>query len=425
MHWHVGPWVWNAPVDGPPPCWQPPAGTLAALDLRTLPEMSVAGGTPGKGLFLASARLGADYDYLGAGSWYDLKPSLPQRRALAFRQGQTAAGDDLVGMVLSLFSDEADPQGLDRPKPLVPTVQGRLELHVGQRHAERWRWNRGRGANRVKALLRREFAELMADAEAGRLRDAIHHRRVLDFWCEKYGVEEWQEFVPGVLQPLVPGRVPHETTITESFNKADGDTLGPDLSWTELAGDADIQDNQLRIQAAGITTVTHARAESDLSGDDNYAQITWTGFYVFSAITSSLGSCARYSSSADTCYMSGFTDSTTDYNKLYKRVSAVNTELGASGSITLATGVVYKTEANGSAIKAFRDATEDVSVTDTAISSGIRAGVWGWRSSGSAGIPLGDSFEAGDLAGGGGGITYTQLERGLKGYCRGMYVGRI
>src|SRR3990172_7052716 len=52
------------------------------------------------------------------------------------------------------------------------------------------------------------------------------------------------------------------STIVESFNTADSDTLGRDLSWTELIGDADVVSTELSIITRGAVSAV-ARADSD------------------------------------------------------------------------------------------------------------------------------------------------------------------
>jgi hypothetical protein len=40
--------------------------------------------------------------------------------------------------------------------------------------------------------------------------------------------------------------------LTESFNKADADTLGPDQTWVEDTGDIDVVSNKARLVTAGF-----------------------------------------------------------------------------------------------------------------------------------------------------------------------------
>lgn len=61
-------------------------------------------------------------------------------------------------------------------------------------------------------------------------------------------------------------------TINESFNTADSDTLGPDLSWTETAGNLQIVSN--RAVRNGAATNHFATANDAVADDNVYAEIT-------------------------------------------------------------------------------------------------------------------------------------------------------
>src|SRR3990167_831503 len=75
------------------------------------------------------------------------------------------------------------------------------------------------------------------------------------------GAQRW-----GTFRPIRGG-----STIVESFNTADSDTLGPNLSWTELSGDADVVSTQLSILTR-TSSAAGARADSDLATDDHYCE---------------------------------------------------------------------------------------------------------------------------------------------------------
>lgn len=410
MHWHVGPWVWRS---APWPHWSAPLGAAGAIDLRTLPQMAARGGDPGLGLFWSPLRLGDDYALIGSGSWYDIKPNARERSAIPARAGYTLKGDDLVGLVLDALTDGADPLGLDAPRPLMPTVEGLLAIHAARSHYERFRWGR-RHTSHVRDLLRADFAQMFSEVQAGRM-PAGQHQRVLDFWCEKYGLrgDAWRELVPPSLLAAVPGRLPHQTTITESFNTSDGDTLGPDLSWTELTGDVDIVSNEGRTTN---TTASIVRADSDLSGADHYVQ----GVFGLSSAFGSAGPiCRKDSSATQTFYLSIITSVALE---LYKCLSGSFTQLATGGSAQ-STGTDYtiRITANGSNVADARNGSATNSVTDTSIASGTRGGArLHANASGYAKI---DAFEAADLAAGG--ILYTQLERGTRGFVRGGWTGGI
>ena len=92
---------------------------------------------------------------------------------------------------------------------------------------------------------------------------------------------------------------------TESFNQADSTTLGPDLTWTEILGDAW---RTVTNEAAVLTSTGNniARAEADSTGSRQFCEAALTNF-VFSssggATVTVAGLGVRWSSTATTGYL--------------------------------------------------------------------------------------------------------------------------
>jgi len=305
-------------------------------------------------------------------------------------------GPNVVDLLWDQLTDGSDPTGQSGPKPLMPSTDGFLHLFVGghsEVKREHFRWGIHPHTNRVRDVLRRQFAEQHE-------RHQEHARKVLDFWCEKYRVEDWKEFVPANLHAHVPGRLKHQTTITDDFTRADGDTIGNQLSWTEVGCDWDTVGN-LASKTATNSVVEHARAESALSSDDHYAQILRV-----STVDNSdyQGPCARIpaSPSTDKTFYTLWSDGA---SYLTKFVTGTQTVI-ATGSRAVASEI-YKVQADGSTIKGFYAGAEALSVTDTAITGNLHCGINAFGS----GATL-DDFEAADLAAGGGFIPYPR-PRGL------------
>ena len=104
-----------------------------------------------------------------------------------------------------------------------------------------------------------------------------------------------------------------------------------------------------------------------------------------------------FQSGADTAYLSE-QEWSEDLAVLYKRVTGTNTSLGsAANAATPGTPVALKCEANGTTIKVYANAVEKISVTDTAVATGLRGGMWGF------GTNYFDNWEAADLAAAGAG----------------------
>lgn len=425
LNWYVGPWIW----DSRPGLtrWRPPNG-LVGLDMRKLADMGSSPGTNGLGIFFgeigqSNLENKRDYTLLGTGSWYDIKPSTAIRNKIPCRKNYVPKGDDLVGIIYDILTDGADPDGLDGPKPIIPTIEGRVELNFGQRHSEKFNFNTTHG-NIVKTVLQKEFSNLWG-------RDENLARKVLGYWENQYtnsNLASWSDLVPSVLKSHVKGPLSPETTLTETFNKADSTTLGPNMTWTEYA-DASVADkwsvvsNVCRYTPFHDTQHSVARAESDLSSSDHSAQVVVINLTAGGAGTDNgqIGVCARFSSSAATCYLARavYTLGTVHLNK---NIAGTITEF-SSIATTLTLNKIILCKVNGSTIEAYYDGVLRISTTDTTITSGTRAGIFGYHSTPTTGQSELDNFQATDLTSSS--ILYTQLERGTRGLLRGVYTGRI
>lgn len=392
MRYALAPWVWRL---SPYPHWEPPAGAVGSIDLRSAAACGSAGGTPGFGLAcFDSGLIGSDCVDLGT----DLEGVLSGVQKAAWKSvlGLTSlASLDLRGALAETLTLYCDPANVERFGPLVPNHKRQMEIYLAGRCIYSKPFNIGQDeASAIIELHRREYRELAALAEAGKLKDSVHHLRVLDDLGKKYGVSRPQDvFVPDDMPKLDP--VLRETTITESFNKADSDTLGPDLTWTEVAGDIDVFSNRARASTSGA--IFSARAESDLSSADHYSQVS----VVTLNTGGHIGPCARFATAANTYYRVVPYDGD---SKMYlsKIVAGVETHIGTAAAITISLPQLYKAEISGSTLKGYQAGVERRSETDTSISGGTRCGIGGYTG---ADISSVDSFEASDLGGGGGGTS--------------------
>jgi hypothetical protein len=94
MSIYLGPWQWVSDENGER--WQSPENTVGTLDVRSLPECGVAGGSPGLGIFEiddARRNVSSDYDLI-ATHWND-KSSVKSTKVLK-RIHASVAGDDVV-----------------------------------------------------------------------------------------------------------------------------------------------------------------------------------------------------------------------------------------------------------------------------------------------------------------------------------------
>jgi len=415
-HWYVGPWRWVATEDSQ--AYEGPEGTRVAIDFRGLPEQGQAGNDmSGLGLFYCpdAESVASEWQPLGQGSWHDIKANGRMRQLFPKRRGVKLDADDLIGLIRQTLM-AGDPTGQEFCKPLLPTMAGTLEVTCGKRrHSERFKWG-GKETNAIRDVIRNDMEDVIERAGKGKnKKQREHHRRVLDALCEKHGIEDWKEFVKPERVKDIPGRLKHETTITDDFTRADQTGLGTSAggwSWTSVSGSINIVSNRGRASTAS----SRARAEFDLSSADHYAQ---TEVIQSGATARGMSVFARYSSGADTGYV-GRTDGTSTASIFIQRTIAgvATTLVSADRGVTILDRTV-KLSVSGSSLEVFEDAVSYATTTDTNITGNLRCGIGRVAGAGTQTNEF-DNFQASD-GGAGGGILYTQLERGLRGVKRGVY----
>lgn len=393
LAYYLGPWQWRDD------CWNAPQGCVGALDLRSNPQCGTPVRAEGFGLFAMPGHvaLPSEYELFGSNLGQS-QPSQCQRRfASMLRCGRS--GNDLASMAWDAVTIHSDPTGDDRTKPLVPTIEGDFDLWLANRLIGSKRFRHGDPeALPVQDLLRRAYRAARIDSLEGRT-PAVHYRKVLGYWVRKFGLD-YRWFQPAD----VPDEEPVEptTTITESFDTADSTTLGPDLSWTEgeSANVAQVVSNQVAFFGASLHR--WARANSDLSSDDHYAQLTVTAGGTGGSVRLA-GVITRKDDTTTKSYYAGYLHNSANV-MLYKLVAGTATQLGSTTAITFSLPQVLKQTANGSTIDLDWDGVNKISVTDTAVTGNLRCGLGcNLSSSGITVQPAGDNFEAADLGGGGGG----------------------
>lgn len=191
----------------------------------------------------------------------------------------------------------------------------------------------------------------------------------------------------------------------DDFTRADGDTIGNQLTWTEVEGDTDTVSNRAQHQTHPATN----RAEHDLSSANHSSLIgsvthpTSNGIQFAFARLASSGATPDY-------YGSGY-DANANRWRMYKRVSGSSTQLGdnSTGGRLVSVGQ----EADGSTITAYRGGVQHEQQTDTAITGNTRTGFGG----AAAGTPTqweADDFEASAIAGAAGVRLYHSFARGTN-----------
>ena len=311
-----------------------------------------------------------------------------------------------------LLTTHADPTNTDAPKPLTPDHGGRLDVWIlGSRH---WRHKFDPGSPYCSCtldLLRRDWKR--CKKESHDRADAMDpqkftptqiaharnlYRRVAGSFEKETGC---QAFV--LTQSDKEEDQPHkpETTITESFPGTG--MFGGDLSWTQTTGSFDNDGDKGRLTTVD-GTFCNARADSDLSSANHYAQVLafdgGAGSPVLSGIT--VGAASRFHGSAATFYHAeAYADEfLAEEARLRKCEAGSETALDAT-AVTLNIPCTMKCQASGSSISYYFDGSLVDTVTDTAITGNTRAGVTS-RDPSLVGFNKFDSFEAADVAAGSG-----------------------
>ncbi len=396
MEYYLAPWEWK---DDGGLAWYPPGieEAIAILDFRSLPQMSLSGGIPEGWGFFAYANPQTISNGFYLGNLISKILTNAQKNGLKNRLNlpSNITSDILVSILFELFTTHADPTGQTRWKPLMPNLKNNLELVLNGHSivaSKRLIPESSPEWLNVKAVLQEDYRKIREQGKAG-LHDEDLHRRFLQGLVEQYDVHP-NLFIPDDLPKETP--LPHNTVITESFNKADSTTLGPDLTWTELEGDMDIFSNTCRYASALDFGHITSRADTDLTSSDQYTQIVFAN--ALNGNASAQGCHARKDSSATlTYYHWQISDETADRQRSWTRVAGTFTNIGNTNG-SAAVNDVLRGEIEGSTFRLKKNGILIHQGTNTAITGNLRCGV-GMHSNNLANTrPRSDNFEAGDLA---------------------------
>jgi hypothetical protein len=190
---------------------------------------------------------------------------------------------------------------------------------------------------------------------------------------------------------------------SESFNKANSTTLGPDQTWTELVGDAEVLSNQGHIVTVAGASNLYFRCEFDTLSVNikvKYTLVSLTAgveFYV--TCRNAAAATTHYTfSNYLTATGAGGTD-----RKIRKVVAGGETNLATLLADTSAVNDVISVSANGSTIVGAVNGTAKITVTDTGITTGTRGGWGGYRNASGNDFAI-DNFNVASFPGG---IIYT------------------
>lgn len=414
--YYAGPWAWNSSETNPH--YAAPAGSSALIDLRTMAAQSAANHANGvgNGFFCTpdDVTLPSEYDLLGQGYITEVATNNAVKSAWQTLYGVVPQGDKLIDYLSYTLGDGSDPDGDTAPKPLMPGSAPSNEVQIvlsGHSVVYRRQMNiRSGPSNHAKAIRDRLQKDLQDITDSG---DDILWRKCLGFAKRKFGqawddpVEDW------ILTPKLKAKgksknkdgsigksraIEPATTYTESWPTDGAITSSQDRTWTYIMGSSlSVVGGVLR-QPTG-TEENHARMNSALSSSDVYSSSVLKSY----SEEVYYGTIARKDSNDAT--VTFYYDliqrySGSLYSYLYKYVAGTSTALATPGGYSSSINDVMKLETDGSSIKAYQNATERASATDTAISSGTYCGVW-HKSRSTTSYMDTDDWECGDLGGGG------------------------
>lgn len=154
---------------------------------------------------------------------------------------------------------------------------------------------------------------------------------------------------------------------TDDFNRADNTSLG--ANWTEDEGSIDIVTNKAdAVTAASFNRARYTGVAFDSS--NHYVQAVGGA----NGGTDRIGICCRQASSANTCYQLAWVAAEAGGLKLRSLSAGTETEIG-SATLTGTADHTFKVQADGSTISGWVDGTSVISVTNTAIATGLYGGM--------------------------------------------------
>ena len=381
MYLYVAPWEWRTSDPGDILWANPSPSGVGSLDLRSLPQQGVAGGTP-RGLGCFVTRQPDQNLDIPLGDGLDAHVTMSVRRAvetvLDLPVGAVAS-DTPLDVLWELLTVHADPTGRARWKPLMPTVEGNLELRWGGFSlVRRERYDPARHPLPVE-VNREDYRRIRQETMEGLIvnRDEEFHLQYLQMLTEKYqrvGLRA-EDLVPRDLP--FEGTRPHRTTLTEEWNCADSSAINCDQTWTETTDKFEIKSNKLDTDANGYGK---ARLESDLASADHDAIVASMHLTSASAGRDNrAATLVRYHGSDDTFYWGRIKAKNSNDADILKTVTGTATVIGTSADGGLSQPATWKhtTEINGSTLRLLIDDVEKRSGTDTAITSNTRTGVYG------------------------------------------------
>jgi hypothetical protein len=170
---------------------------------------------------------------------------------------------------------------------------------------------------------------------------------------------------------------------TDNFNRANG---GIGANWTQADGTWSISSNQVTYTLGGDSEASVVYTNLSFA-NDQYSQVT------IATITNAVsGVIVRGASGANTGYAFACETVGSGTCFIFKVIAGAATNLVSAGSLGLSNGDVLRLEVHGTALTGFKNGTQVLTITDSAITSGS-PGMW----SENAATTTFDNWRGGDL----------------------------
>ena len=394
---------WITGVEGG--CWGLPPGATHAIDLDTSDAARFVLATSDRPF---DDRVDVP---LGDGTpIHEYSATAAERQVLRDRLGVAyQAGWTLLDWLWSALTNQSDPDGQGRAKPIMPTHRGTLELHLcgGPLRSQRIQRDPTRlpSWKAMQRVLQNDYRKIREEARSDWRLGEIH-KKWLGAQQKKYRLtpEAARDLIgdPRDGLPLRP-----TTTIVDDFDRDDGPP-GPDWS---IVGSSNwtIESNQIRgIQTTvfGGPTLRHNTA---LSSSDHYCQIRFvSGANIWSIMSAN----TRVPGDGSLTSYLAFVRKLDDQRSIRKMVDGVFTDLqtDAGGGHPPHT---IRLVSDGSTHTLWHEGIEAFSVTDTEIAGGTHLALG--AHSDTTSVAFGDDFIGADLLSAGG-TADPRLIGGEAGY---------
>lgn len=333
----------------------------------------------------------------------------------------------LIDVIWDLLTTHADIDGVARAKPLVPTVAGDLELHMPGHslvRSEAFKWGEHAHTGKLRDLLQAEYARLKGQVALGRIPDTLPNE-VLGWQEQRYarmGLTDYKELLPPQYRNERPSRP--GTTIADDFTQSSDTDLeshtptgtNAGSGWTAIGDATSVQvlassDRAQNVQDGGAFNLyamddTLSGTDMTVDADVGIATAAPNNDLQYAGVWGRLPS-----ASSDTDYYRASIHVSGNTLRLYYRASSgTETQISSVTPTTtaVATLTALQLSCDGSTIAVSYDGTEDISVTNTQVTTGNYAGIRGNTNS-SVRDPMWDNFIAADISG----TTYDETGRAV------------